>query len=99
MPAKLTTTVSKIAQIPNKTNSAIIEEFCMYMKAKGSSEQRQNNILKSVIAYVNFLVSETTFLDIQQENPITVFLDKKVKPPEQDLERKWIQHTTTTCGA
>jgi hypothetical protein len=41
MPAKLTTTVSKIAQVPNKANSAIIEEFYTYMRAKGSSEQHQ----------------------------------------------------------
>ncbi|HJU33650.1 MAG TPA: hypothetical protein VJ695_00865 [Nitrososphaera sp.] len=67
MPAKLTTTVSKIAQVPNKTNSAIIEESYMYMKAKGSSEQHQNNILKTVIAYANFLGSETKFLDVQQK--------------------------------
>lgn len=51
MPAKLTTIVSKIPQVPNKTNSAIIEEFYTYLKAKGSSEQHQNNILKTVIAY------------------------------------------------
>jgi integrase/recombinase XerD len=90
MPAKLTTTVSKIAYVPNKTNSAIIEEFYTYMKAKGLSEQHQNNVLKTVIAYANFLGPETTFLDIQQKSQITLFLDKKVKPLEQDPERKWI---------
>ena len=90
MPAKLTTTVSKIAQVPNKTNSVIIEEFYTYMKAKGSSEQHQNNILKTVIAYANFLGSDTTFFDIRQKSQITVFLDTKVKPPEQDPEKKWI---------
>jgi hypothetical protein len=90
MPAKLTTTVSKIAQVPNKTNSVIIEEFYMYMRVKGSSEQHQNNVLKTVIAYANFLGSETTFLDIQQKSQIASFLDTKVKPPEQDSEKKWI---------
>ena len=67
MPAKLTTTISKIAQIPNKTNSAIIEEFCTYMKAKGSSEQHQNNNLKAIIAYTNFLGSDTIFFDVQND--------------------------------
>ena len=90
MPAKLTTTVSKIAQIPNKTNSSTIEEFCIYMKAKGSSEQHQNNNLKTIIAYANFLGSDTTFFDVQQKSQITAFLDKKVKPPEEDPEKKWI---------
>jgi hypothetical protein len=55
MPAKLTTTVSKIALVPNQTNAAIIEEFRAYMKARGSSEQHQNNNLKVAIAYANFL--------------------------------------------
>jgi integrase/recombinase XerD len=90
MPAKLTTTVSKIAHVPNKTNSAIIEEFYMYMKVKGSSEHHQNNILKTVIAHAQFLGPETTFLDVQQKSQISAFLDKKVNPPEQDPERKWI---------
>jgi site-specific recombinase XerD len=90
MPAKLTTTLSKIAQVPNKVNSAIIEEFYTYMKDRGSSEQHQNNVLKTVIAYANFLGSQITFLDVQQKNQITAFLDKKVKPPEQDPERRWI---------
>ena len=84
VPAKLTTTVSKIiAQVPNKTNSAIIEEFYTYMRTKGCSEQHQNNVLKTVIAYANFLGSETTFLDVQQKSQITAFLDNKIKPPEQ----------------
>jgi hypothetical protein len=82
MPAKLTTKVSKIAQVPNnKTNSAIIQEFHAYMKARGSSEQHHNNNLKVVIAYANFLGPETTFFDIQQKSQITTFRDKKVKPP------------------
>jgi integrase/recombinase XerD len=90
MPAKLTTTLSKIPQVPNKTNSAIIEEFHTYMKAKGSSEQHQNNNLKVVIAYANFLGPDTTFFHVQQKSQITAFLDKKIKPPEEDPEKKWI---------
>lgn len=73
MPAKLTTTVSKIALVPNVTNFAIIGEFYTYMGAKGSSEHHQNNVLKTVIAYANFLGSETTFLDVQQKSQITAF--------------------------
>lgn len=33
------------------------------MRAKGSSEHHRNNVLKTVIAYANFLGSETTFLE------------------------------------
>ncbi len=38
MPAKLTTTVSKIAEVPDKLNAEIIKEFYLYIKAKASSE-------------------------------------------------------------
>jgi hypothetical protein len=77
----LTTTVSKIEQVPNKTNSAIIEEFYTYMKTKGLSEQHQNNVLKTVIAYANFLGPEITFLDVKQKSQITLSLDKKGQSP------------------
>ena len=86
MPAKLTTTVSKIAQVPNQTNAAIIEEFRACMKARGSSEQHQNNSKKVAIAYANFLGPDITVFDVQQKSQITAFLDTKVKPPEQDQE-------------
>jgi hypothetical protein len=78
MPAKLTTTLSKIPLVPNKTNSAIIEEFRVYMKAKGSSEQHQNN-LKVATAYVNFLGPDKSFFDIEQKSQITAFLDTKIE--------------------
>jgi integrase/recombinase XerD len=90
MPAKLTTTVSKIALMPNQTNVAIIEEFRAHMKARGSSEQHQNNNLKVAIAYANFLGPDTTFFDVQQKSQIAAFLETKVKSPEQDPEKKWI---------
>lgn len=38
LPAKLTTTVSKIAEVPDKLNAEIIKEFYLYIKAKASSE-------------------------------------------------------------
>ena len=64
MPGKLTTKLSKIAQIPSKTNSTSIEEFYTYMKARGSSEQHQNNNLKTLIAHANFLGSDIPSFDI-----------------------------------
>jgi hypothetical protein len=81
MPAKLTTTVSKIALVPNQTNLAIIEEFRAYMKARGSSEQHQNNNLKVAIAYANFLGPNRTFFDVQQKKPDYCISGHKSKAP------------------
>jgi hypothetical protein len=66
MPTKLSTTVTKIRSIPNKTNTTIIEEFHKYMEDNDSSERHQNNALKVVIAYAKYLGSDATFYDISQ---------------------------------
>ena len=90
MPTKLSTTVSKIGGIPNRTNGAIVEEFHKYMKDNDSSERHQNNALKVVIAYAKFLGSDTTFYDVKQREHITSFLDTKIKSVEQDPDKKWV---------
>ena len=38
MPVRLSTTVSKIASLPNATNAALISEFYQYMKNNGASD-------------------------------------------------------------
>jgi integrase/recombinase XerD len=67
MPAKLTTTVSKIQSVPNHTNSVIINEFYQYMRNNDASIHHQNNNLKVIIAFANFLGPNTTFYDIQMK--------------------------------
>jgi hypothetical protein len=47
MPVKLTTTVKKIASIPNSINSTLLNEFYQYMKSNGASDSHQNNNLKA----------------------------------------------------
>jgi hypothetical protein len=36
MPVRLSTTVSKIASLPNSTNAALMSEFYQYMKNNGA---------------------------------------------------------------
>jgi hypothetical protein len=43
MPAKLTTTIKKIASIPNSINSTLLSEFYLYMKDNDRWERNQNN--------------------------------------------------------
>jgi phosphomannomutase len=52
---KLSTTIGKIQQLPNTKNIEIINEFCEYMRSNISSEHHQNNNLKVVITFGNFL--------------------------------------------
>ncbi|HEX5975875.1 MAG TPA: hypothetical protein VFY68_01285 [Nitrososphaeraceae archaeon] len=91
MPSKLTTTINKIALLPNPTNSDLINEFYQYMKSNGASERHQNNNLKAIIiSFANFLGTDTTFFNVQLKEQITSFLDTKIKNLEEDPDRKWI---------
>jgi hypothetical protein len=55
MPMKLSTTIEKIQNISNAKNIEIINNFLEYMRNNGSSEHHQNNNLKAVITFSNFL--------------------------------------------
>jgi hypothetical protein len=87
MPAKLSTTISKISSVPNPTSCTIIHEFSEYMKENGASEHHQNNNLKAIIIFASFLGSHTTFYGIQKKDQIAAFLDTKIN---KDNENKWI---------
>ena len=79
MVAKLSTTINKIQNLPNSSNSKIINEFLIYMKNNGSSERHQNNNLNVIIEFSNFFDSNTTFYDINRKEQILSFLDTKIK--------------------
>ena len=90
MPVKLSTTIAKIPNIPSLVNVDIVNEFLKYMKKNGSSEHHQNNNLKVVIAYANFLGKDNSFYDIKTKQQILEFLDTKIKTYGQDPDKKWI---------
>ena len=62
MPVKLTTTIKKIASIPNSINSTLLSEFCQYMKSNGASESHQNNNLKALISFAHFWARMSLFM-------------------------------------
>jgi integrase/recombinase XerD len=90
MPVRLSTTVSKIASLPNPINAALMSEFYQYMKNNGASESHTNNSLKTNMAYAQFLGPDITFYDIKRKEQITAFLDTKIKSVEEDPDRRWI---------
>ena len=59
---KLSTTIGKIQDIPNSKNIEIINEFLKYMRSNGSSEHHQNNNLKIVMAFGNFIGKDNLFM-------------------------------------
>ena len=68
MPFKLSTTIGKTNNIPNSKNNEIINELLKYMRNSGSFEHHQNNNLKIVIIFVNFIEKDILFYDINKRN-------------------------------
>ena len=90
MPTKLTTTIKKIDLISNRRNSELISKFHEFMKSNGASERHQNNNLKAVIAFGNFLGEKVDFSEINTSDEVVSFLNTKAKTQEDDPEKKWI---------
>ena len=79
MPLKLSTTIGKIQNIPNNKNIEIINDFLEYMRSNSSSEHHQNNNLKVVISYGNFIGKDNSFYDIIKKIKFWNFLIQKLK--------------------
>jgi integrase/recombinase XerD len=92
MPTLLSTTVRHIYdKVPNPVNSKLVEDFNSYMKNNiYASERHQNNNLKAIIAFAEFLGSETTFYQISTKDQVIGFLDTKIKTDFEDPEKRWI---------
>ena len=80
----------KIQNIPNLNNIEIINEFLEYMESNSSSEHHQNNNLKVVITFGNFIGNDNSFLDINKKEQILDFLNTKVKNYDEDPDKRWI---------
>jgi hypothetical protein len=87
MTSKLSTTVNKIATIPNHTNSILITEFHKYMKTNGASERHQNNSLKMVIAFAFFIEKDVTFYDIKDRSKFLHFWILKLGAKKKTLTK------------
>jgi hypothetical protein len=61
--------------ISNSKNIEIVNEFLEYMRNNGSSEHHQNNNLKVVITFGNFIGNDNSFLDINKKEQILEFLN------------------------
>ncbi|MGH9953769.1 MAG: hypothetical protein ACRD5J_19305 [Nitrososphaeraceae archaeon] len=91
IPTTLSTTVRHIYdKVPNSVNSKPIEDFYSYMKENITSERHQNNNLKAIIAFAEFLGPDTTFNQVIMRDQITRFLDTKIKDNSEDPERRWV---------
>lgn len=87
---KLSTMIRKIENILNATNQEIINEFLICMNKNGPSEHHQNNNLKVVQTFDNFLDKGTSFYETKRKVQISEFLDTKIKYHHEDPDEIWI---------
>jgi integrase/recombinase XerD len=90
MAIRLSTTLSKINSLTNIDNSIAIRNFYEYMKGNDTSENYQNQNLKAMIVFANFLGPDTNFSDIKNKQQIIAFLDTKIANTDIDPDKKWI---------
>jgi len=91
LPAKLSTTVGNIdTKVKNQVNRELIKEFYIYLKNLDTSENYQNDLLKVIIRYAQYLGPDLTFYQIQDKEEIIKYLDSKRKTSEEDFDKKWI---------
>jgi hypothetical protein len=60
------------------------------MKANSTSENYQNQNLKTMVVLANFLGPGTSFFDIKSKGQIIAFLDTKMRTTDIDPDKKWI---------
>jgi hypothetical protein len=78
MPTTLSTTVRHIYdRVPNSVNSQLIAEFHQFMKDNGTSQRHQNNNLKAIISFAEFLGADKNFYQVTSKDQITCFLDTR----------------------
>ena len=59
------------------------------MKENGASERHQNNNLKAVLSFTQFMNSKS-LAEIVNKDDIVTFLQSKIKDKEEDPDQKWI---------
>ena len=67
MPGKLTTTLHKIDKIENVQNRLLVKQYHKFMNSTGASERHQNNNLKVILSYLNYL-DKDSFLSQRKNN-------------------------------
>ena len=90
MPVKLSTTLDKIDKIENVQNRFLVKQYYKFMDSTGASERHQNNNLKVIHYYVNYIGKDIFLSSIKSCDSILSFLETKKKAKDEDPDGKWI---------
>lgn len=84
----LTTVLSRISQVANPTNAALLLELNDYMRRTGASDSHIKNEVYANLLFANHLQNRS-FFDVSKQSDIASFLDTKRKPKEIDPDERW----------
>ncbi|MGB8026479.1 MAG: hypothetical protein WCE95_02620 [Nitrososphaeraceae archaeon] len=74
MTVRLSTTLNNLEKsISNEENKKLIQQFFDFMKRIGTSERYQNNNLKAIINYSNFLGPSISLNHVKNRVQVTSF--------------------------
>jgi integrase/recombinase XerD len=90
MTMKLSRTLIHLDSIPNPVNASLVKEFYEYLKQLGTSENYQNQNLKELINFAQYLGAEKTMSSVKTKDDIITFLNTKIKDHDLDPDKRWI---------
>lgn len=68
----------------------LLDSYAIAICQTAASEKNQNNNLKAIIAFANFIGPDVSFYDIQSREQIICYLNTKIRDIKQDAEEKWV---------
>jgi hypothetical protein len=88
---KLSTTLNNLEKsVSHEENKELLNQFHEFMKTIGTSDRYQNNNLKAIINFSQFLGPSTSLNQVKNKLQIISFLDSKIKDIEKDPDKRWI---------
>ncbi|MGI0029218.1 MAG: hypothetical protein ACREAQ_05835, partial [Nitrososphaera sp.] len=84
----ITTVLSRISQVPNQANAALLLELNDYMRKTGASDTHVKSEVYCNLLFAMYLQSRS-FFDVSKQSEIISFLDTKRKPKEVDPDERW----------
>ena len=91
MPVKLSTTLDKIDKIENIQNRFLVKQYHKFMDSTCASERHQNNNLKVILSYVNYLGKDIFYLILKPVIQFFLFWTQRKKAKKKILIKNRFQ--------
>jgi integrase/recombinase XerD len=89
---RLDNVLKQIDYVENIVNKDLINEFSKYLILKDASANYQRNCIKIMLMFAEFIEKQKNLnlIEIESQEGILLFLDRRKRSREQDPDQKWI---------